>query len=183
MPVEDAPDEGRDQEGAGIGARCGLHQREQQGQVAVDAFLLQHFGSADAFPGRGDLDQDALAPDAALLIGFDEGARLVERRRGVEGEIGIDLGGDPAGDDGGQLGTEVQRQPVAYRLGDVLQAAALLLAPHDGLVDQRGISGLLGGFQQQRRVGGAVLRLQAPHRLDVTGVGDDHGHGAELVEL
>jgi hypothetical protein len=36
-------------------------QTEQQRQVAVNALTLEHLGGADAFPRRGDLDQDALA--------------------------------------------------------------------------------------------------------------------------
>jgi hypothetical protein len=46
---------------AGIGAGDRLRQREQQGQIAVDAFLFQHLRGAYAFPCGGDLDQHALA--------------------------------------------------------------------------------------------------------------------------
>jgi len=46
--------------------RCdGLVQAEEQREIAVDAFLLQHFSGANAFPGGGDFDQDAVAPDTA----------------------------------------------------------------------------------------------------------------------
>ena len=51
---------------AGLGAGHGLGEAEQQGEVAVDAFLLEHLGGLDAFPGGGDLDQDALARVPAL---------------------------------------------------------------------------------------------------------------------
>ena len=64
VPVEDAADEGRDERDAGLGCGDGLVQAEEQRQVAVDAFLLQHFGGADALPGGGDLDEDAVAADA-----------------------------------------------------------------------------------------------------------------------
>ena len=61
VPVVDAADERRDQRHAGLGAGHGLGEAEQQRQVAVDAFALEPLGGADAFPGAGDLDQDALA--------------------------------------------------------------------------------------------------------------------------
>lgn len=39
VPVQDAADKGRDEVGTGLGARDGLHEREHQRQVAVDAVL------------------------------------------------------------------------------------------------------------------------------------------------
>ena len=69
VPVEDAADEGRDQRDLGFGAGDGLVQTEEQRHVAVDAFLLQFLGGLDAFPGGGELDQDALAADACALVG------------------------------------------------------------------------------------------------------------------
>ena len=68
VPVENAADEGRDERDARFGAGDRLVQAEEQRQVAVDAFLLEHLGGADAFPGGGDLDQDAVAADAGLVI-------------------------------------------------------------------------------------------------------------------
>ena len=66
VPVENAAHEGRDERDAGIGRGNGLVQAEEQRQVAVDAFLLQHFGGANALPGGSDLDQHAVAADARL---------------------------------------------------------------------------------------------------------------------
>ena len=66
VPVEDAADEGRDERDAGVGGGDGLMEAEEQRQVAVDAFLLQDLGGADAFPRGGDLDEDAVAADAFL---------------------------------------------------------------------------------------------------------------------
>ena len=113
VPVENAADEGRDQEDAGLGAGHGLGSAEQQREVAVDALVLEHLGGADAFPGRGDLDQDALAADAALLVGGDDRAGLGDRRLGVEGEVGIDLGRDPARHDARRA--RCRRRPRAGR--------------------------------------------------------------------
>ena len=68
VPVEDASDEGRNERDAGVGRRDGLVQAEEQRKVAVDAFLLKDFGGADALPGGGDLDQDAVAADARMVV-------------------------------------------------------------------------------------------------------------------
>lgn len=69
VPVEDAADEGRDEEGAGFGGCDSLGDGEHEGQVAVDAVLgLQDVGGFDAFPGRGELDQDAGFVDADLFV-------------------------------------------------------------------------------------------------------------------
>ena len=61
VPVEDAADEGRDERHLRLGAGDRLVQAEEQREVAVDALLLEDLGGADAFPGRRELDQDALA--------------------------------------------------------------------------------------------------------------------------
>ena len=183
MPVEDAADERRDQEHAGLRAGRRLREREQQRQVAVDALPLEDLRRADALPRRGDLDEDALAPDAALLVGADDPPRLVDRGRGVEGKIRIDLRRDPPGHDAGKLRAEGDGEPVAHGGRDRLGRAGLAAAPGERLLDERSIGGRLHGLQEKRRIGRAVLRFQAPHRLDVARIGDDDGHGAELLEL
>ena len=69
VPVEDAADEGRDEEGTGLSGSNGLGQREHEGQVAVDAVVaLEDLGSLDTLPGGGNLDQDAVLGDALLLV-------------------------------------------------------------------------------------------------------------------
>jgi hypothetical protein len=68
-PVEDAADEGRDEEGTGLGTGNGLDQREHEGQVAVDLVLgLEDVGGLDALPGGGDLDQNAVPGDTERLV-------------------------------------------------------------------------------------------------------------------
>jgi hypothetical protein len=73
----------------------------------VDALLLELAGGLDALPCAGDLDEDTLLLDADGVVESDEllglglGTLLVER------EPGVDLGGDTAGDDLQDLGTEV----------------------------------------------------------------------------
>ena len=72
VPVQNAADEGGDEEGAGFGGGDGLDEREHEGQVAVDAVLaLQLVGGLDAFPGRRELDQDAGFVDAFLFVELD----------------------------------------------------------------------------------------------------------------
>lgn len=68
-PVEDAADEGGDEEGTSLGSSDSLRQREEQGQVGVNAVVaLQDLSRLDALPCGGDLDQDALLGDALLLV-------------------------------------------------------------------------------------------------------------------
>ena len=136
MPIEDAADEGRDQEHRRVGAGRRLGQREQQGQIAVDMLALEGFGRSDAFEGRGDLDQDAVTGDAAGLIRRDHGAGLVDGRTGVEGKIRIDLGRHPAGHELGEFGAERHRKPVAHGGGDRIRVAALAAAPGHRLLDE-----------------------------------------------
>ena len=99
MPIEDAADERRDQECARIGAGRRLHEREQQGEIAVDLLALERFGGPDAFEGRRDLDEDAIARDAARLASRNDAAGLVDGRPGIEGQIGIRFDRDTARDD------------------------------------------------------------------------------------
>lgn len=80
---------------------------------------LQDLGGLDAFPGGGDLDEDPVFRDTLLLVELqgqgvvsivvvrvhvqdtyvDDVQGLLYGRLCVEGEAGIDLGGDLAGDD------------------------------------------------------------------------------------
>ena len=117
VPVVDAADERRDQRDPGLGAGDRLGEAEQQRQVAVDALVLELLGGPDALPGAGDLDQDALAVDARLLVHADQLAGLGQGALGVEAEAGIDLGRDAAGDDLEDLAAEVDEQLVHERLG------------------------------------------------------------------
>ena len=82
----------------------------------MNAFFLQLLGRADALPGRGDLDQDPLAVDSLGLVEVDQVMGLADGRLGVEGEPGIDLGRDPAGDDLEDLLAETDRQLVGAGL-------------------------------------------------------------------
>ena len=93
-------DEGRDEGDTSLGARNSLREAEEEGEVAVDAVVaLELARSLDALPGRGDLDQDTLTLDTDRLV---EGNEVLGLRLGcclVEGQLGVDLSGDTAGDD------------------------------------------------------------------------------------
>ena len=180
VPVEDAAHERGDQEGAGFGTGTGLGEGEQQGQVALDALFLQDFGGTDAFPGGGQLDQDAIVGDAGFVVEADQLAGLGDAGVGVEGETGIHLGGDAARDDFQYFQTYVDRQLVA-RVDDLLcLVLALGLGPVDGVFDQRRVLGDLGCLQHQGGVGGGIDGLVALDGFDVAGVGNYRGQGFQL---
>ena len=48
-----------------------LLEGEEQGEVAVDSLGLQQLGGLNALPRRCQLDQDAVARDAAVLVPVD----------------------------------------------------------------------------------------------------------------
>ena len=173
MPVENAPDEGRDQEGPGRAASHGLNQRKQQCQVAVDALALEDFCRFDPFPGRGDLDQDFFLADAARRIGGNDGAGLVDGRCRIEGEVGIDFGRDAPWHDPGELGAKGNRQTVADRMDSTLP---LRFAPGNRLIDNAGIGRVFDSLQDQRRIRCAINRFEAPDGFDITGIGNHSCH-------
>lgn len=84
---------------------------------------------------------------------------LVNRGLGVERETSIDLSGDLAGDDIKDLLAELNEETVQGGVDLLVKSDALLLAGSDGGVDEAGVLGLLGGSQDQRGVGGGILRL------------------------
>ena len=173
VPVVDAAHEGRDQLHPGLAAGHGLGKREQQRQVAVDAAPLQSLGSADAFPGAGDLDQHAVDVHALGLVQLDQALGARHRGFGVERQARVHLGGDAPGDQRQDLAAKAHQQPV-----DHLVQRLAAVARH-GVGQQRGVFGLLHRLQDQRRVGGGVARLVLRDLPEVAGVGD---HGGELLE-
>lgn len=84
---------------------------------------------------------------------------LVNGGLGVEGEAGIDLGGDLAGDDLEDLLAKLDEEAVESGVDLAVNVTALLLGVLDGGVDQLGVLGLLGGSEDERGVGGGILRL------------------------
>lgn len=84
---------------------------------------------------------------------------LVNRGLGVERETSIDLSGDLAGDDIKDLLAELNEETVQGGVDLLVKSDTLLLAGSDGGVDEAGVLGLLGRSQDQRGVGGGILRL------------------------
>ncbi len=176
VPVVDAADEGRDERDAGLGAGDGLGEGKQQGQVAVDALFLEPLGGADALPGAGDLDQDALRANPGLGVEGDQLFGLDHGRLGVEGKSGVDLGRYPPGDVFKDFAPEADEKLVDHRL----RIGAGL---GQGGVDQRAVARVLRRGEEQRRIGGRVLRFPACDGVDIAGVGNDDGVRFEGVEL
>ena len=93
-------DEWGDQGDTGLGASNSLSETEEESEVAVNVVLsLKLAGSLDTLPCGRNLDKNAVLGDADRLVESDE---LLGLRLGgllVEGQAGIDLSGDTAGDD------------------------------------------------------------------------------------
>lgn len=193
VPVEDTADEGRDEVGTGLGSGDGLGQGEHEGQVAVDAVLaLELVGGLDTLPGGSELDENAGLVNTGLLVELvlllvccvsiareavstyvNDAEGLLDGDLLVEGEAGVDLSGDLAGDDLQDLSTELDKQVVEGDVDLLSDVLAVLLAVGDSLVDELGVLGLLGGGEDEGRVGGGILRLVLANGGEVTGVADD----------
>lgn len=78
---------------------------------------LKVLGSLDTLPGGGNLDEDAILVDTGLLVETNDLLSLGDGGLLVEGETGIDLGGDTARDDLEDLNTKVDQQLVQSILG------------------------------------------------------------------
>ena len=76
----------------------------------MDAVLgLELLRGLDTLPSRGDLDQNALLLDTDRLVELDEVLGLRLGRLLVEGQLGVDLGGDTTGDDREDLLAELDK--------------------------------------------------------------------------
>ena len=73
-------------------------------------------------------------------------------------------------------------EPVGNGLNDILGLAALCSAPGHRLAYDGSEAFHARRHQEQRRVGGAINRLEFLDGADVARIGDHHGHLAELVE-
>lgn len=179
-PIKDATNERRDEESTGLSSSDGLDGREHERQVAVDAVLgLQDLGSLDTLVGGSDLDENAALIDAELLVQVNDVQSLADRLLGVVREGSVDFGGDLAGDDLEDAATELNQETVegvvdllidGGALNDSHQYVAhlqspksdntyLVLAVRDSGVDELSVRGVLSRSEDQRRVGGSILRL------------------------
>ncbi len=182
MPVVDAPDERRDERDAGFRAGHGLGEAEKQGEVAVNALALELFGGANALPGAADLDQHTIARHPVRLVEGDQLPRLGDAAVRIEAQARVNLRRHTARDDVQNLSAEGHRELIHERFDTRPLVAGDTLGRRARGLDERPVLGLLSGLQQQRRVGGRVLRLVLGDRLDIAGVRDDGGVALEGVE-
>jgi hypothetical protein len=84
---------------------------------------------------------------------------LVNGSLGVEGEPGIDLGGDLAGHNLQDLLAELDKKTVKSSIDLLVLRATVLLGVLNSIVDQSGVFGLLRCGEDERRVGGSILGL------------------------
>ena len=157
----------------GLATGHGLAKREQQRQIATDAFTLEFGRGLNALPGRSDLDQHTLAGTALRLIQRHDATRPRHGGGGVKAQSRIHLGRHTAGNGFQNLTAETHQQVVHHRIQRLAPVRG------HGLGQQGRVFGLLHRLQNQGRVGGRVLRLELGQLLEVAGVGD---HGGELFE-
>jgi hypothetical protein len=159
-PVKDTANEGGDEVSTSLSGTNGLDEREHKGEVGVNAVVtLEDLSSLDTLPGGSNLDQDAVLGDALLAVKLDQVESLVDGGFGVERVTGVDLGRDLSGDDLENLLTELNEETVESIVNLLVDRATLLLGVVDGNIDQLSILLLLGGCEDERRVGGGILRL------------------------
>jgi len=110
------------------------------------------------------------------LTHLDDTEGLLDTGLSVEGESGVNLGGDLARDNLENLLAELDEEGIKNSINLVVDALAVrvLLAVGDGVVNELGIVGLLGGSQDQGRVGGSILRLVLVNGSKVTRVANDN---------
>ena len=175
VPVEDTANERRNQEDARFGASASLSEGEQQRQVTVNAFFFQLFSGANALPGGGQFDQNAIVADARVVVQLDDALGFRDRRFGVIGETCVHFGGDTARDQFQNFETDVHRQLIGS-IEDLLRAiAALATSPGDSVVNQLTVLRDLSRAENQGRVSGGILRLIQLHCRNISGVSDDSG--------
>lgn len=91
----------------------------------------------------------------------------------VEGEAGVDLSRDLAGDDLENLLAELDEESVERGIDLLVKGLSVSLAIFYGSVDELGVLWLLGGGEDQGRVGSGILGLVLVDGSEVAGVADD----------
>jgi len=85
--------------------------------------VLQDLGRLDALPGGRQLDQNSLLVDAQGFVQGDQLQGLLHALLGVEGQAGIDLGGNATGHNLQDFRSE-QHAQVVHGLGHLLTHGA-----------------------------------------------------------
>src|SRR5258707_7488597 len=82
----------------------------------MDAFAFELFSRPNPFPCARDLDKNVLAVNASLFVHLNESVRLGKRAFHVEAKPGIDLRGNPSGDNLEDLTAEAHKEVIHARL-------------------------------------------------------------------
>ena len=90
---------------------------------------------------------------------LDDGEGLVNGGLGVEGQLGVNLGGDLARNNLEDLLAELNKETVQGGIDLLVNGPALGLTESNSGIDESGVLGLLGGSQDQGGVGGGILGL------------------------
>lgn len=98
---------------------------------------------------------------------------LVHRGLGVERETGVDLSRDLSGNDTKDFLAKLDQEVVKSSVDLVVERAALVLTLGNSLFHQTAILGLLRGSEDERGVGGGILRLVLVNGGKVTRVAND----------
>ena len=123
--------------------------RPTKGETRKTPASAQAAAWLNALPGGGDFDQDTIPADAGLLVQADQFAGPLHGGLALEGETGIHLCGDAAGNDGQDLLAHIHSKPVAA-VGQLLRVGtSLAVRPGLRLVQQFSVMGQGRGFQQQ----------------------------------
>ena len=173
VPVVNAAHKGRDQLHLGLAASHCLGKREQQREVGVDALALQLCSGLNAFPGGGDLDEHTVDVDAFGLVQLNDALSARDGGAGVKAQAGIHFGGNATRHMLEDFAAKTHQQAVNH----LVHRAPLPLG--HGVLEQRCVLRLLHRLEDQRRVGGGVLRTELGQLQKVASVGN---HGSELFE-
>ena len=84
---------------------------------------------------------------------------FVNRSLDIEGESGINLGGDFSWNDLQDLTSELNQETVECGINLCIQLPTVLLAICNSVINELGIFGFLGSGEDEGRIGGSVLGL------------------------
>ena len=177
VPVINAAHKGRDQLHLGLATGHRLAKGKQECQVATNPLTFEFRRGLDAFPSGRHFDQHPLACNALGRVQSHDAVRPRHGGRSVKTQTCIDLGRDATRNRLQNLAAKTHQQMVHHHI----QRLAEMLG--HGLREQGRIFRLLDRFQNQRRVGRRILRLELGQLFEITGVGHHSGELFERVEL
>ena len=137
--------------------------------------MLKHFRCANPFPGRRHLDEHTIAANTRIVIKPDQFLGFGDGRLGIEREARVDLCADDTRNHLIDLGSDADRKAV-----DLVRHSLLRRRECCDFVSefwQR------RGLEQQRGIGGGVGGFKPRDGLEITRIGHDRGHGAQLFQL